>query len=514
MIRLDDFVLEASLSREYYNNKEEQTAAIVSKERAKELGLSGKMCFSRRQLTVKMLFDEITSGKSLCHLFSNHPVGVSMKTYTLRSGEMTLSGKADEFFFGSWLVGVDIDQTGYSSISDYLCRLEKKPTFAYPTFSNGGEKGVRFRMIYVFSHLTLGITEYKKLAAGLNNYLEEATGEIIADKCNLRPSQYFNGVTREVQSNPDDYLFTGIIYTPSEFPGKTDIEEVDLAKQEDLEESGLAENPVSPELMSDMNRLEYDEFMRYNRHKYSYFYRSEKPEWKHGIYQDTDENYISLFWNRTRQEDGQKRRKKLFSRMCLRRLIRPEVDADTLMFCAYEDRYRFFDNTDGVLSIECLAKNVAEAMKLELSEISEMYSNKLQYMKENRPKRIFKLGVFSRNNSEDMKERKKIISKLIKEDNREIIGEYYDVNLSTAENQKVLEEIGIKFSVRTLERFCRESGIVPVKSKKIDSRPELLKIFKECYEPSLSIRKNLDHLKWLDPRFSFRIVRDFVQEVG
>ena len=200
-----------------------------------------------------------------------------------------------------------------------------------------------------------------------------------------------------------------------------------------------------------MKVLDYDTFMKYNRHKYNYTYRAESGEWKDGIYQEVSEGYFSLYYNIRKVKDGEKRRKKLFERICLRRVMNPSIDPDTLLFNAYEDRYRFFE-IDNDLSIDCLVKNVEAALRLKISDIEDQYSKNLEYLRgRKKGKYIFKSGEY--NSKADLKA---VIW------NR--LSDMYDPSMSLKENLKIINE-EVNISERTLRRFCKERGIKTDQSK-------------------------------------------------
>ena len=222
-----------------------------------------------------------------------------------------------------------------------------------------------------------------------------------------------------------------------------------------------------------MKRLSYDEFMKYNRHKYKYTYRQEKGNWIDGTFQFTSEEYFSLYWNATKVKDGNKRRKKLFERICLRRVLDPSIDPDTLLFCAYEDRQRFFE-IDKDLDIDCLVRNVENALLLDLEEIEKLYSENLKYLRGRKQKNglIFKSGEYQ--SKRDLKE---VVWS--------IIDQNYNPSKSVKENLELLKG-KVNIGKSTLYNYIKEKGI---KIKMEDND------LKELLNPKYSRRKNLENLR-------------------
>ena len=97
---------------------------------------------------------------------------------------------------------------------------------------------------------------------------------------------------------------------------------------------------IDKEVVHDMQIQDYgSSFMRYNRHKFKYFYRPERDDWINDTYQLIDDEYFCLPYtvDEYKLADGQGTRKSLYTRMCLRRIMKPDVDPTELLFNAYED---------------------------------------------------------------------------------------------------------------------------------------------------------------------------------
>lgn len=247
-----------------------------------------------------------------------------------------------------------------------------------------------------------------------------------------------------------------------------------------------------------MMHLKYDDFMTYNRNKYDYIYRTETPEWIDDSYQFTDDTYLRLYYNKEKLHDGEKRRKRLFDRCCLRRLMVPWIDANTLLFNLYEDVHRFFDNSDEVLTIEKLQEKVVSSMSYTIEELTEMYSETIAYYQTNRPKVIFKSGT-------------SIVERNIrlKDARYDLIQEEYNRNLTISENLALLQDKGFDIEKTTLYNF--------VKSKDIPTKPNkdlIHEVLKMHYDTSLSIRKNLTNLKAFAPSINEYDVRKYRKSIG
>ena len=550
-MKLDkEYRFEVSLSKDAYADKKISGAMIGStkveenRQIRKEYGFPSNrgIGYEKVQLTTTELLDSLLCGHVICHLFNTNVLR--------KDGSFGSSQKCDANFDGSYVIGVDIDKTNYVSASEFVSKLTIKPTFYYTTYSNMQEgKGARFRLIYVFEEKIQNPYFFRYCAYSLNRIIERDTNELIEDDCNLRCSQYFNGTNRNAKNIILDYNNTNIIYSLDDINVsregfidflnhycyyKTrnrdrsndinyilnilnnsninitsnnntyttyyiDLEKKDTSITCDAESEFVSDitnfYKCDKEFVSDMSRLDYDEFMKYNRHKYTYTYRVEKDEWIDGIYQYIDEDYFSLYWNATRVQDGQKRRKKLFERMCLRRVMNPEIDANTLLFNAYEDVHRFFE-VDKDLTIDCLVRNVETAMNLNIEDIKENLSDTISWLKSRKPKSgiILRHGItFS------LAERNSVLKKI----RWTLLSEVYDSNLSVNENIEFINNNLFKVSKSTIYNFLDEFEIKTDNRKLYDSE------LRDMLDTSLSIRDNVNLLK----NKGYKISKDRVSKI-
>lgn len=527
-----------SLSTEGYYDKKIAGAMIGSckdeknKEIKREYGfkLNKGIQYYRTTTTPEELLNYLTNGYVACHLFTDKPV------FSRRE-------KRDDYFRGAYGVFIDIDETRYNNVNEFISVLEYKPTLYYTTYSNKKEgNGARFRLMYVFDDLlTNNRIEYRYIAWKVMEKIEKDTQEIIHDKCGLKCSQYFNGTNF---SNPDliecESGCTNIIYNQKDFDctekgyidflekfcyysAKTKINRIaiegelerlkageiyatPLTKKEEkivkeIEYDGVEEDDTKIEVCSDnikgaMYKFGYDEFMMRNSHNYTYFYRVEKDTWINNSFQIIDEDYFALYYPVSKVMDKQNRRKHLYERMCLRRVMNPNVSADTLLFNAYVDREKFFDNSDGVLSIDCLVKNVERAMSLSIEEIEEAYSENIKYLRSQAPKdRI----IYKRELFEDKAE----LNKLRKEAHYYLIWELYDNKLTIKENLIILNSVlPFKVSEKTLKRFSKEAN------KKSEKEEEIIKLI----NPSLSSRENEKILREKGYNISYKKIQRLIKK--
>lgn len=522
----NEYKFKVSLSKDAYVDKVISGAMIgttkdeTNKEIRKQYGFKANqgIGYIETEVTTKELYEALISGKVMCHLFN--------PTKVRKDGTFGSSEKKDDNFVGSYVIGVDIDDTQFESMEAFIDALSIKPTFGYTTYSNG-IKGVRFRLIYVFSELATNKYEFRYNAWKLYQIIETDTHEEISDKCGLKCSQYFNGTNKSNKDLIFSSYFSGIIYDYEELGGsledyynfannyfyfKTKTKEVKESREiilnnlNSLFNSTISttindemENPTSEveveindeisdepkydeRILNDWDRLDFEEFRRLRdwenyRRNTKYYYRVEKDEWINGTYQFVDDNYFSLFWNVNRVKDGSKRRKGLFQRMCLRRVINPEITAMELAVNTIIDIIRFYDNSDNVLNSDFIKRNVDTCLELSLEEIKEKFKREINYLKaETKPKK----GIiyFS----------KKVHTK---ETTYLILDDIYNNELSVTDNLENINLMGYSIHKSTVYEYLKNRELKTDNTKLSNSELLIYTDFSKSAKENFSIIKSM-----------------------
>lgn len=483
-----------NVSVDQYQKKSEAQACL-SKTGAKSIGRN-KMAFREKAITPQEFLKLATSGHCFCNLFSFDP----NKEYEFQAangqirkhspiykkgnnkGAMKLQFKSDSFFRGAQAIFVDIDDTKYTDVREYLGRLSYPPTCTYMSFSDNqiknGKISRRFRMVYVFDSI-LGINDFRRISSFIHNKIEEDTSEVMEDDCGTVPSQYMNGVWGNNETYICDY-----IYQINDFPSQV---EVLLMSAQDNSSMLTFEK----QFLLDMANRSYEEVLHFYSWRFKYFYRTEPQSWGFLPYVQTDESYIQTWFYPEKVMDGNHRRKKLFRSACVRRIINPDVDINTLLFNLYIDRHRFFDNSDDVLTIDCLKRRAKKAMLMTTEELRETCQWEINYWKENRPEFICNPN-------------RKHTSAQINQYRREIrynqIDLVYDRSISLQDNIAN----GLDCPQSTLYRYCKQRNIdtnpnssSPTKHRQAAKEDKQTKIdtFRKVYDPNKSIRDNQAVLK-------------------
>lgn len=502
MKEIRDYKFSVSISREGYNSKEEVTACLT-RGGAKGLGKE-PMAFKEHTITIDEFADYAITGHSFCNLFNVEnkkyaPETTSDKVKIVykddngnenkkggqyliyqsgkNKGYFKMSAKRNDLFKGSYTVFVDIDKESYSDdIEEYIGALTYTPTITYTSFSDKVDKektgySRRFRMVYVFDSM-LTKEEFYHVSDCIIADLQDMTNEELYDNCGSDPVQYFNG------SNPSEHecYKSYQVYSVTDFPELTWAEQL-MEYDEDDDICVKCDEAVefNGDFIEDLkNRKDLDKVLHYWFHKGGYRYFT-KPEINFdGKDYARVEDYMELLYMPKKIEDGCKRRKKLLIRSILRRLIKPEVTPDELLYNMIIDVQRFFDNTDGVLDLDCLMIRVQRAYCADLDEFKEKFVN-------GKTCRMSKFVV-----NPNVEDKRSVISRARTEITDSTIAENYDVTKSVKENLEILKDKGFEISERHLYRWVKKNDIKTVKGNAIAISDELV----SKYDPNLSIAKN------------------------
>ena len=509
-----NFKFRVNVSNDYYVKKTDASACL-SKDGAKSIG-KVKMAFREQDVTVDEFLQYALNGYAFCNLFhfdTNQSYwfetgnGQRYQTTPLykngkNKGCMRIEFKSDRFFIGAQTVFVDIDLTRFELIPEYLACLTYKPTCVYMSYSDKLEKDKvtsrRFRMVYVFDRI-MGKDDLNVISQTITDSIIRDTGEPMKDDCGTRVSQYFNGV----YGNEECYV-SDCIYSRLDFPDS--LPEVEVVMPEKPTKEKKPEVEFDSQLLHDMGTMDYETFMHYYSWKYRYIYKTQKDEWIDGLYQLTDDSYIQLWWVRERIKDGHHRRRTLSKFACLRRLMEPDIDQDTLLFNMFVDLHRFIDNSDGIITIETLKRRVKSVVKMSQEELEDYCDYEIGYWKEHRPKFIYHPSAC--NKTQWMTGR---ITTSIRYS--EIDGKY-DRTRSVKENAEALD-----IPVRSLYRYCDERGIEKNPAKGMtykqqreankEARNDKKARFMLLYDPTLSLGKNREKMMKEGLKLSKNTIREW-----
>ena len=562
-----DFRFEVSISKDAYKSKEETNAATASgdegKARRKALGLTNKICFKEQEVTVEQLLERVLEGHTFCYLFGGFPPNTDEKTYVRKDGYFTMSGKADCFFKGSYVVGVDIDDTAYESAEEFISKLSLHPTFWYTTFSNkqkdknkDGILDARFRMMFVFDRIIGDKYFFRYVSSVIHHLIEKDTQEKITDPCGKSCSQYFNGTNYDDSNLTVDFGISNIIYSFSDFQ-ISDSGYLDFLNQNCKYKSLTPEIKMDIQirkciLLSNVDRYNtnnktttqrnllkldksiqprkaisdadfdmrmivsfknnsFDVFWKKNRYFHHYVYRVEREDgweyFKDIKYQRCDENYIELPWIKNPIPIGGHRPLIMLSRAVLRRIIEPSMTPTDLLYNLILDREWNFVNTDNKLSLDRMKQIVKDCFAYSVEELKVMYKPMIDNVRERCCKKKFIIHWTCKG--------KIRANTLAKELRWEFLDSIYDRTKSVDENLRIFKdsdldtELDIGISRSTLYTYCESRDINARESKK----QERLDKLRGLHDDRMSLREEVEFLKKHGLAMCQRTLSNYIKEL-
>lgn len=431
-----DKQIELSLSVDYYLNKPNNIAQIR---------------YRRKTFTQNSLMIVLKSGYCVAHCFRT------------KNDIFTQSEKTNDNFEYTQMIGIDIDDCE-TDMGTFIKRLEKKPTFAYTTFSNG-VKGNRFRMIYLFNQKIDSIPLYKTVY----NWITE--GLNINDNCMRSVSQQMFGTNFMAKWYNSDIWYDIPHFDESIITNQS----IKIKVSDEIKVSERVSSQISKSFINDMDCMTSMDFIMKYQNCYPYFTESEL-QYKDG-YAVIDNNYyvVRRMWynqiyetndgtvtvNEVRKyKDGNKRRIRMYNTARILRNIKNDITAEHLAYILYCEREYYYDNSDNILSNERLLSIATEITSMPMERV----------IMNNNGKNRFKVDKeYWRERGITPKQAVQIVRGQINDRN---IGELYDFNLTDKENVNVMKENGINISVITLKRWRKKNGITRKVSSQISKSKE------------------------------------------
>lgn len=430
-----DKQIELSLSVDYYLNKPNNIAQIR---------------YKRRTFTQNSLMIVLKSGYCVAHCFKT------------QNEVFTQSEKTNDNFEYTQMIGVDIDDCD-TDMETFIKGLNRKPTFAYTTFSNG-IKGNRFRMIYLFNQKIDSIPLYK----AVYNWITE--GLNINDNCMRSVSQQMFGTNFSAKWYNSDVWYDVPHFDESIITNQ----KREVSSQNSI--SDKVSSQISKSFMDDMDCMASMDFINKYRNCYPYFTETEL-QYKDG-YAVIDNNYyvVRRMWynqvyetkdgtvtvNEVRKyKDGNKRRIRMYNTARILRNIKNDITAEHLAYILYLEREYYYDNSDNILSNERLLSIATEITSMPMERV---------IMDNNGCKNRFKVDKsYWKERGITPKQAVQIVRGQINDRN---IGELYDCSLTDKENVNVMKENGINISLITLKRWRKKNGITKKVSSQISKSKE------------------------------------------
>ena len=399
--------------------------------------------FERQYLNLQEFESKIREGYCFCHCFKiASPFGVSMKTAV--NFECTKT------------VFLDIDKKNIP-MRNFIDQVSMKPTISYTTASNDPDKNVYcFRLCYVFNENISTPSQYKALCKSIISTLKRDVSNIEFDSHAFNVAQYMNG-----NGNGNcEITSTGYIYSLSDF--NLQYEEISHEEKKSVEDKDFSKFITDFDFMHDFKSLTPLTLRDKYEKKYPFFdkspliqmdgyflypedYTEIKRRKRIDSFAKSDKELI-IFSRMKLIKDGEGRRNKLYTGCLIRRQIKPDVTFEHLLMNLVMERLYYFDNSDKVLTNSVLMDIAYNALSVPLEGI-----NIPRY----RPHKFRADKTYCSDNGITVRE---LCGKVRRDKTDEIIGKYYDFNLSVRKNLALLNDLGIKIGKTRLQQFANRYG--------------------------------------------------------
>lgn len=399
-----------------------------------------KMRFVPQQLTIESALECATQGKAFCYTFQSDKA----------DGSLSVKDKKKENFISTSAIIYDFDDMKVS-MADYINSIQYKPSFAYPTYSDGKNGLSRFRLAYVFDEEILGENDFNAVfhaIANANHFTPETKEQGGWDVRSV--AQMYFGTTQEVST-----YISNTVYSINDFqPYIAPVTEKSTSTKKS-ESNNLNRNRdiVDKEFLYNLYHSKYEDFFKsyfdsyypnYSQSLETTLTLSENEMW----YEYPDD-YVAVFRKREGKKVlkwniGEDRKKKLYitAQMMLHNC--PELTIENLIYNLYIERKHYYNNADNKINNQVLINTAVNAFN---RRINLNPSNHSSY-------RVNK--EFWSEQGVGVHQAKGFIRREIKV--QEILP-YIDSNKTVKENHKILIDNGIDVSVRTLQRMVTRGDI-------------------------------------------------------
>ena len=398
-----------------------------------------KITFEPKEVTIEDALKCATEGRAFCYSF----------TTAKQDGIITIKDKKEANFLSTSTVIYDFDDMDVPMF-DYIETLPFKPSFAYPTYSDGKNGFSRFRLAFVFDYPVWGVSQFNTLyqaIATANAFIPETKEHGGWDKRNV--SQFYYGTNAQastyngqvVYSIGDFQLFAG---HAKKKPTVSVTKGTDYTKYE---------TTIDAEFLFDFAHLSQEGLYTKYRDVFYPNYESSLStpliEDESGMFFLYPEDYVCVKHKRRgkytfRWDVGEDRKKKLFVTAHMMRFNLPYLSIENLIYNLALERQWYYDNSDGKISNDILIQTAVNAFTkpyaLEPSKHGVFTLNK-----------AFWEGQGYTANQAANRVRGYLKAKQVER--------LYNPSLTQKENVRILKENGVKITDRTLRRMVSRADI-------------------------------------------------------
>lgn len=399
-----------------------------------------KIAFVPFQLTVETALQCANQGKAFCYTFKSKN----------NDGYLPIKQKKVENFVSTSTIIYDFDDMEVN-MTDYISQIPFKPSFAYPTYSDGKNGLSRFRLAYVFDKDIQGEENFDEIyhaIANANQFIRETKEHGGWDVRNV--AQMYYGTTSTAKTYKSDYIYNVSDFAPFIVP-VTKEEKSKNRQSKNLNASKYKD--IDKTFLYEFNNLPYLEFFK----KYfDTYYKNYQDSLETSLtlspnemWYEYPDDYVAILRKRCgkytlKWDVGQDRKKKLYltAQMMVHNL--PNITLENLIYNLNIERYYYYDNHDNKLDNQVLIQTAVNAynkrINLNPSKHGGYRVNKEFWQEQ---------GINAHQAKCYIKREQKI---------QEVLP-YIDSTKTVKQNHDILTQNGVKISLRTLYRMVTRGDI-------------------------------------------------------
>lgn len=422
-----------------------------------------KMRFVPQQLTIESALECATQGKAFCYTFQSNKA----------DGSLSVKDKKKENFISTSAIIYDFDDMEVS-MADYINYIPYKPSFAYPTYSDGKNGLSRFRLAYVLDAEILGEGDFNAIyhaIANANKFTPETKEQGGWDVRSV--AQMYFGTTQGVST-----YISNTVYSIDDFESYMVPVTVNGTSTKKSESKNLNtyQYTIDKEFLDNLYHSKYEDFFKsYFDSYYDNYTQSLETTLTlsdNEMWFEYPDDYVAVFRKREGKKVikwniGEDRKKRLYitAQMMLHNC--PELTIENLIYNLYIERKHYYNNADNKINNQVLVDTAVNAYNrrivLKPSNHSSYRVNKEFWSEQG-------VGVHQ---AKGFIRREQRVQEILP---------YIDSNKTIKENHQILIDNGIDISVRTLQRMVTRGDIYINKNN-------VITLLSEC-RSDVTIRQN------------------------
>lgn len=422
-----------------------------------------KMRFVPQQLTIGSALECATQGKAFCYTFQSNKA----------DGSLSVKDKKKENFISTSTIIYDFDDMEVA-MADYINSIRYKPSFAYPTYSDGKNGLSRFRLAYVLDAEILGESDFNAIyhaIANANHFTPETKEHGGWDVRSV--AQMYFGTTQDVSTYISNTVYSTNDFQPYIAPV---TEKSSSTKKSESKNLNTYQYAIDREFLYKLYHSKYEDFFKsYFDSYYSNYTQSLETTLTlsdNEMWYEYPDDYVAVFRKREGKKVlkwniGEDRKKKLYitAQMMLHNC--PELTIENLVYNLYIERKHYYNNADNKINNQVLLDTAVNAfnrrINLKPSNHSSYRVNKKFWTEQG-------VGVHQ---AKGFIRREQRLQKILP---------YIDSNKTVKENHQILIDNGIDISVRTLQRMVSRGDIYI-------NKDNVITLLSEC-RSDVTIRQN------------------------